>query len=96
MSELSFDKLLPLAKHVMVKALYSKLHLIVNYIYNLRFSACHVVGPDGPGFGFSGAPENGNFDCTFDHIAEQRQAAEVFGSGAVQGPFTPNAAEICP
>ena len=39
MPKLSFDKLLPLVQRVMVKALYS------NYIYNLRFSACHEILP---------------------------------------------------
>jgi hypothetical protein len=49
----------------------------------------------GPASAFQTRPEDGSFDYTFDHLAEQRQAAEGFGSGGVQGPFIPNAAEIC-
>jgi hypothetical protein len=54
-----------------------------------------LSAPMCPASAFQTRPEDESFDYTFDHLVEQRQAAEVFGSGGVQGPFIPNAAEIC-
>ena len=56
----------------------------------------HVVAPDLPGFGFTGAPDRGSFAYTFDHLAEviesftetiglRRYAIYVFDYGAPVG-----------
>jgi pimeloyl-ACP methyl ester carboxylesterase len=45
-------------------------------------SEYHVIAPDLPGFGFSGAPDHESFTYTFDHLAEiMAQFVEELGLG---------------
>jgi pimeloyl-ACP methyl ester carboxylesterase len=73
----------------------SSSHMFRNLIPELS-SDYHVIAPDLPGFGFSGAPDHESFTYTFDHLAEimaqfveelalRRFALYVFDYGAPVG-----------
>ncbi len=73
----------------------SSSHMFRNLIPELS-SEYHVIAPDLPGFGFSGAPDHESFTYTFDHLAEimaqfveelalRRFALYVFDYGAPVG-----------
>lgn len=70
-------------------------HMFRNLIPELA-EDYHVIAPDLPGFGFSGAPDHKSFQYTFDHLAEvmsqfleklglQKFAVYVFDYGAPVG-----------
>jgi pimeloyl-ACP methyl ester carboxylesterase len=59
----------------------SSSHMFRNLIPELS-SEYHVIAPDLPGFGFSGAPDHESFTYTFDHLAEiMAQFVEELGLG---------------